>query len=326
MKDGLPAGRQGARAAPRTTSCSGCAASSGRRRSATAARSIPTATGLLLADPRPGDPAHPLPDPRPQGLRGHDPLRHRRPTPTTPSGRVTAEAPAEALAALTARWRPMRRFDGTFEQQAAPLLGEEGRRASSSTSWRGAARRCPRSARRSPSTSSRRGARPAPTSTSRTAVAFRLACSSGTYARTLAHDLGRALGVGAHLSALCGGRRSGRSRSARRSPWRRSRSGSSGGRRDRRRLRRLRPDPAPLRRGDVADPQQEQRISHGQTVLVRGARGRGRGLGEAGQPAPRASSPSAPSSSASARGGRDRPAPRSCSSGPDMVRCSRIVD
>jgi tRNA pseudouridine55 synthase len=31
---------------------------------------------------------------------------------------------------------------------------------------------------------------------------FRLSCSSGTYARALAHDLGAALGCGAHLAAL----------------------------------------------------------------------------------------------------------------------------
>ncbi len=33
-------------------------------------------------------------------------------------------------------------------------------------------------------------------------IPFRLACSSGTYARALAHDLGAALGCGAHLSGL----------------------------------------------------------------------------------------------------------------------------
>lgn len=33
-------------------------------------------------------------------------------------------------------------------------------------------------------------------------LAFRLACSSGTYARALAHDLGAALGTGAHLAEL----------------------------------------------------------------------------------------------------------------------------
>lgn len=33
-------------------------------------------------------------------------------------------------------------------------------------------------------------------------IAFRLACESGTYARTLAHELGRAVGTGAHLLSL----------------------------------------------------------------------------------------------------------------------------
>lgn len=33
-------------------------------------------------------------------------------------------------------------------------------------------------------------------------ASFRVACSKGTYVRTLAHDLGRALGPGAHLIAL----------------------------------------------------------------------------------------------------------------------------
>lgn len=33
-------------------------------------------------------------------------------------------------------------------------------------------------------------------------IPFRLACSSGTYARTLAHDVGRAVGSGGHLSSL----------------------------------------------------------------------------------------------------------------------------
>ena len=34
-------------------------------------------------------------------------------------------------------------------------------------------------------------------------VAFRVVCSKGTYIRSLAHDLGQKLGVGAYLSALC---------------------------------------------------------------------------------------------------------------------------
>ncbi len=99
-------------------------------------------------------------------------------------------------------------------------------------------------------------------------IDFRLACTSGTYARSLAHDLGQALGCGAHLSAL-----------------RREKIGSfevgsaltlpaladrlaagdaalAGGW--------VPFDQIPLPFGAVvADSQQEQRIRHGQTVLVR---------------------------------------------------------
>jgi tRNA pseudouridine55 synthase len=96
---------------------------------------------------------------------------------------------------------------------------------------------------------------------------FRLGCSSGTYARGLAHDLGEALGVGGHLAAL-----------------RRTQIGSFT-------LESAIPlagleaaqtaeeapgawwipfDQIPLPFGEVmADPQQETRITHGQTVLVR---------------------------------------------------------
>lgn len=96
---------------------------------------------------------------------------------------------------------------------------------------------------------------------------FRLGCSSGTYARGLAHDLGEALGVGAHLSAL-----------------RRTRIGSFRVE-DAVSVARVEEiaqtgdgagsawipfDQIPLPFGEVtADPQQEHRISHGQTVLVR---------------------------------------------------------
>ncbi len=96
---------------------------------------------------------------------------------------------------------------------------------------------------------------------------FRLGCSSGTYARGLAHDLGAALGVGGHLAAL-----------------RRTRIGGfqvedalALGPLDQR-IQAGEPvgsawvpfDQIPLPFGEVtADPQQEHRISHGQTVLVR---------------------------------------------------------
>jgi tRNA pseudouridine55 synthase len=96
---------------------------------------------------------------------------------------------------------------------------------------------------------------------------FRLSCSSGTYARGLAHDLGAALGVGAHLTDL-----------------RRTRIGNFQVD-DALPISRLEEkvqagepagpawvsfDQIPLPFGEVtADPQQEHRISHGQTVLVR---------------------------------------------------------
>lgn len=95
----------------------------------------------------------------------------------------------------------------------------------------------------------------------------RIACSSGTYVRTLAHDLGARLGTGAHLETL---RRAqignfkveqalGVDELARRKG-----AGES-----------LAPawipfDEIPLPFGEItADTQQERRIHHGQTVLVR---------------------------------------------------------
>lgn len=97
-------------------------------------------------------------------------------------------------------------------------------------------------------------------------IDFRLGCSSGTYARTLAHDLGQALGTGAHLSRL-----------------RRIQIGGIGLERastlDELRLQVeageeptawIPFDEIPLPFGDVAvDAQQERRIAHGQTVLTR---------------------------------------------------------
>jgi tRNA pseudouridine55 synthase len=96
---------------------------------------------------------------------------------------------------------------------------------------------------------------------------FRLSCSSGTYARGLAHDLGAALGVGAHLAEL---------RRMRIGTFRVDEALPIAGLEER--VEAGEPashawvpfDQIPLPFGEVtADPQQEQRISHGQTVLVR---------------------------------------------------------
>ncbi|MGH9382551.1 MAG: tRNA pseudouridine(55) synthase TruB [Thermoanaerobaculia bacterium] len=95
---------------------------------------------------------------------------------------------------------------------------------------------------------------------------FRLSCSSGTYARTLVHDLGRELGCGAHLESLS---------RLQVGPFRLA-DGA-----DLDQLAGLAPDTAPgtgwidfdtipLPFGDVVtDAQQELKIAHGQTILVR---------------------------------------------------------
>ncbi|MCB1055364.1 MAG: tRNA pseudouridine(55) synthase TruB [Acidobacteria bacterium] len=108
---------------------------------------------------------------------------------------------------------------------------------------------------------------------------FRLGCSSGTYARSLAHDLGRALGCGAHLASL---------RRLQVGPFKISDAATLEDLEDRRAD--LDEDPGddlewlgaswvpfdriPLPFGEViADAQQEQRVHNGQTVLVRDLEG-----------------------------------------------------
>jgi tRNA pseudouridine55 synthase len=109
-------------------------------------------------------------------------------------------------------------------------------------------------------------------------ITFRLACTSGTYARTLAHDVGKALGCGAHLSALrrikigtfgiekavtlgaLADRLAGPSADSATAGSLTTSAGEAWVPFDR----------IPLPFGAVvADTQQEQRIRHGQTVLVR---------------------------------------------------------
>lgn len=101
---------------------------------------------------------------------------------------------------------------------------------------------------------------------------FRLTCSSGTYARSLAHDLGQTLGCGAHLSELR------RTRIGKPGLWfeieqalrlpeiesRRSAGASMAGS-----LLPLRGIPLPFPSGTL-DAQQERRTHHGQTVFLPG--------------------------------------------------------
>ncbi|HEX4966254.1 MAG TPA: tRNA pseudouridine(55) synthase TruB [Thermoanaerobaculia bacterium] len=179
------------------------------------------------------------------------------------SGRVTSEAPAEAVAALTLEQvaLAMKGFEGEIRQQPPPYsakkvqgvkLYEHARRGEEVET--------------EPKEVTVYELSPiGELADSR--LRFHLACSSGTYARGLAHDLGAALGVGAHLADL-----------------RRTRIGNFRAD-DAVPLSRLEAqvqagegvggawipfDQIPLPFGEVtADPQQETRIHHGQTVLVR---------------------------------------------------------
>jgi len=186
-------------------------------------------------------------------------------------GQVVAEAPAEAVAALAAGAveTEMRRFEGTFAQQAPPYSAKK----VGGVKFYEMARRGEEVPLESKEvTVYEFGPRGDASEAGEEALAggrlpFRLACSSGTYARTLAHDLGRTLGVGAHLCEL---RRTkiGPFMVARAGPLPRLDEGVGSGEGVGEAFVPF--DQIPLPFGEVtADPQQEQRIGHGQTVLVR---------------------------------------------------------
>ncbi len=179
------------------------------------------------------------------------------------SGKVLSEAPAEAVAALTKEQiaTAMHGFEGEIQQQPPPYSAKKVQ----GVKFYELARR----------------GEEVPTEPKEVTVyelsptgeladgclRFHLACSSGTYARGLAHDLGAALGVGGHLTDL-----------------RRTRIGNFRTE-DAVSVAQLEAamqadepvgpawipfDQIPLPFGEVtADPQQEHRIHHGQTVLVR---------------------------------------------------------
>ncbi|MFY9820285.1 MAG: tRNA pseudouridine(55) synthase TruB [Thermoanaerobaculia bacterium] len=179
------------------------------------------------------------------------------------SGKVVSEAPAEAVAALSLGQiaAAMKGFEGEIQQQPPPYSAKKVQ----GVKFYELARR----------------GEEVPTEPKEVTVyelspigeladgrlRFHLACSSGTYARGLAHDLGAALGVGAHLTDL---RRTriGNFRAEDAVPIARLETQVQAG-------EPVGPawipfDQIPLPFGEVtADPQQEHRIHHGQTVLVR---------------------------------------------------------
>jgi tRNA pseudouridine55 synthase len=179
------------------------------------------------------------------------------------TGRVVAEAPGEAVAALTldAVAEAMRGFVGEIRQQPPPYSAKKVQ----GVKFYEMARRGEEVPEEPKEVTVYELVPLGEITEGR--LRFRLSCSSGTYARGLAHDLGTALGVGAHLAEL---------RRTRIGTFdvddavpvseleARVQAGESVG-----------PawvpfDQIPLPFGEVtADPQQEHRISHGQTVLVR---------------------------------------------------------
>lgn len=178
-------------------------------------------------------------------------------------GQVVREAPAEAIAALdpAAIEAEMRRFEGTFQQAAPPYSAKK----VGGVKFYELARRGEEVPEESKEVTVYELSPVGELQDGR--LGFRLACSSGTYARTLAHDLGRRLGIGAHLSEL---------RRTKIGPFEVGQAVKAGELAERAEAGQgvggafVPFDQIPLPFGEVtADPQQEQRISHGQTVLVR---------------------------------------------------------
>lgn len=179
------------------------------------------------------------------------------------SGKVTSQAPPEAVAALTsdAVAEAMGRFEGTIEQKAPPYSAKKVQ----GVKYYELARKGEEVPDEPKEVTVYEFALLGGVADGR--LRFRLGCSSGTYARGLAHDLGLALGVGGHLAELRRTRIGGfqvEQAITFAGLDERVTAGEGAG-----------PawipfDQIPLPFGEVtADPQQESRISHGQTVLVR---------------------------------------------------------
>lgn len=111
------------------------------------------------------------------------------------SGRVTSEAPTDALDEAAVD-DAMRRFVGTFEQK---LPAYSARKVGGVKLYE-MARRGEETPEASKEVTVAEFRRTGPLADGR--IPFLLSCSTGTYARALAHDLGASLGCGGHLSAL----------------------------------------------------------------------------------------------------------------------------
>lgn len=179
------------------------------------------------------------------------------------TGEVTAEASTEGLT-HEAVVRAMATFEGTIEHAAPPYSAKKvGGKKLYELARQG--EEVPRESKEV----TVYGFRPADSSARLESdrIAFRLACASGTYARTLAHDLGAQLGCGAHLEAL---------RRVKIGPFELDDALTLGELAEALESDRglgaawIPFDRVPLPFGEVvADHRQEERVRHGQTVLVR---------------------------------------------------------
>lgn len=179
------------------------------------------------------------------------------------SGQVTSQASPEAVAALTLETvaAAMKRFEGTIEQKPPPYSAKKVQ----GVKYYELARKGEEVPDESKEVTVYELSPLGELENGR--LRFRLACSSGTYARGLAHDLGAALGVGAHLAELRRTKIGGFQVEEAATFGRLEEIVQSG---ENPQATWIPFDQIPLPFGEVtADPQQESRISHGQTVLVR---------------------------------------------------------
>ena len=156
----------------------------------------PAATGLLvLCVGRAGRLQSFLTELR-QELRRDDAGSASRPTPTIGKGLRSATPHPDPRPDPEAVRAACSRYVGEFDQAPPPVLGQEDRRQE-------VLRARPAGARPS-RTSRRRSASPGstPSSVEGDVARFHVDCSSGTYIRSLAHDVGKELELGAHLASL----------------------------------------------------------------------------------------------------------------------------
>ena len=161
----------------------------------------PMATGVLVLGVEPGHPAARLPDADREGVRRHDPARAVATTTDDAEGEVARDRVGRRRSPRTTSASALAGVHRRHRAGAVGGLARSRSTASAPTTGSGPARSVELPAR--PVTvheldGHRRPPRPATCSTSTS----RCAARSGTYVRALARDLGAALGVGGHLTAL----------------------------------------------------------------------------------------------------------------------------